>query len=81
MHPPELFVQAAVPTAAGGAYLLGPVAVAPAALLALGCGLTGHFVKNLIEQMSDRLKKRRSAQFLTYPLNLQKAVSETDKLK
>jgi hypothetical protein len=75
---PDLFVGAAVPTAVGGAAVLfGPVAVAPAALLALGCGLAGHFVKNLIEQMSDRLKERRSAQFLTYPLNLQKVVNES----
>ena len=71
---PDLFIGAAA--ASGGALFLGPVAVAPAALIALGCGMSGHFVKNLVEQMSDHLKKRRSAQFLTYPLNLQKVVNE-----
>ncbi len=75
---PNLFVGAAVPSAAAGAaLLLGGHPVAPTALLALSCGLTAHFVEKLIGQMSDRLNKRRSAQFLTYPLNLQKALKGT----
>jgi hypothetical protein len=73
---PKLFVGAAVPAAVGSAVLWGNVAVAPTALLALGCGLGASFVKNLLDRMGDRRKNRRSAQFLTYPLNLQKAMSD-----
>jgi len=59
-----------------GALLLGGYAVAPAALLALGCGLTAHFVQELMAELSDRLSKRRKAQFLAYPFHLEKTLSK-----
>jgi len=76
---PDLFLGAAVPTAAGtGAALLAGHAVAPAALLALGCGLTAHFIQKLMIELSGRLSKRRSAQFLAYPFYLEKVLSKVD---
>jgi hypothetical protein len=75
---PDLFLGAAVPTAVGtGAALLG-LPVAPAALLALGCGLAAHFVKSLMSESSDRLRRRRSAQFLAYPFYLEKTLSQAN---
>jgi dsRNA-specific ribonuclease len=72
---PDLFVSAGVPTAMGtGAALLARHPVAPAALLALGCGVAAYTVPKLISEISGRLGKRRSAQFLAYPLRLQKAL-------
>jgi hypothetical protein len=74
---PELFVGAGVPAALGtGAALLAHHAVAPAALLALGCGIASHTLPKLIMEVGDRLRKRRSAQFLTYPLHLKRALSQ-----
>jgi hypothetical protein len=49
----------------------------PAALLALGCGLTAHFVQKLMTELSDRLSKRRNAQFLAYPFHLEKTLSSS----
>jgi hypothetical protein len=76
---PDLFIGSPVATAATavgtGAFLLGGHAVAPAALLALGCGLTAHFVKKLMAELGDRLSKRRNAQFLAYPFHLERALS------
>jgi hypothetical protein len=74
---PDLFIGAAVPSAAAASALaIGGVAIAPTALLALGCGLTAHFVEKLMEKMSTSFKEKRSAQFLTYPLNLQDALTK-----
>ncbi len=72
---PSLFVSAAVPVATGGGLFFGAFAIAPAGILALGCGLGGHFVKNLFDQMSERLKNRRTAQFLTYPISMKKTLT------
>ena len=71
---PDLFIGAAVPAAAGAALQAGRLAVDSTALLALGCGLTADFVKNLVGQARAGQKKRKSAKFLTYPLNLRKAL-------
>jgi hypothetical protein len=74
---PDLFVGAGVPTALGtGAALLTGHPVAPAALLALGCGVAAYAAPKLITEIRDRLSKRRSAQFLAYPLHLRKAVGQ-----
>lgn len=70
---PTLFVSAAV--LGGTAPLLGFPAVAPAGLLALGCGLAGQFIHDVLERIGDRLKERRNAQFLSYPMNLQSAMN------
>jgi hypothetical protein len=74
---PDLFVGAGVPAALGtGAALLAAHPIAPAALLALGCGIAAHTVPKLISEVGDRLKRRRSAQFLAYPLHLRKALGQ-----
>ncbi len=74
---PDLFVGAGVPTALGtGAALLAGHPVAPAALLALGCGVAAYTLPKLISEISGRLSRRRSAQFLAYPLHLQKALGQ-----
>jgi hypothetical protein len=77
---PNLFIGAAVPTTAVGtvAAALAHVPVAPAALLALGFGLAAHFAQKLIEQMTDRLKSRRDAQFLAYPHQLMKGTGRNE---
>jgi hypothetical protein len=75
---PELFVGAGVPVALGSAAaLLAHHAVAPGALLALGCGVAAHTVPKLISELGGRLKRRRSAQFLAYPLHLKDALSQS----
>jgi hypothetical protein len=71
---PALFMQAAVPVAAGSAIALGPVAAPPVALLTLACGVGARFVTNVIEQVRNGRKVHRSAQFLTYPLDFEKAL-------
>ncbi len=69
---PSLFISAAVPAAAGSALVFGSVAIAPAALLALGCGLGGNLVKNLLDKGSET---RRSTRFLKFPQYLQETLA------
>lgn len=66
---------AAVPAAVGGGLFFGSMAIAPAALLALGCSLGGDLVKNLFTQISKKRKDRRTAQFLTYPMSMKKTLT------
>jgi hypothetical protein len=74
---PDLFVGAGVPTAVGtGLALFAGHLVAPAALLALGCGVAAHTLPKLISEISGRLSRRRSAKFLAYSLHLQKALGQ-----
>jgi len=70
---PDLFVSAGVPVALGtGATLLTGFAVAPSALLALGCGIAAHNFPRVMSEIGGRLSNRRRAQFLAYPLQLRR---------
>jgi len=80
---PDLFMRAAVPAAAAGAAAglsAGVAAVTPVVLLAFGSGLAASFVAELIKHKLDQLQRRRSAQYLTYPLNLRKVLNKVSRV-
>jgi hypothetical protein len=73
---PKLFVSGAAAAVGGKIALTGGMAFVPAALIALGCGLAGSAAARFIEEQRERLAQRHKAQFLTYALQLGKAMQQ-----
>jgi len=64
---PDLFMRSPVAQGSGAAALgLAGIHLAPAALLALGCGVAATAVKGLLDEMKRRRAERRGAQYLSY---------------